>query len=1078
MIKNLLNDERYYFEAFIKTVQYLETLTTHKNIMKNLETLVKIFYNSDFFAFYECGADGTIIEHRNEFSNTPFSKKGLEKIKETTVQVLESGFFASELINTSDPYAMVFLPISKANQIISVIVIGHTYSERLPKYLLNIYLALGGIIGTTIEKLTMIQELRTQHSKLKENDRFLTNIFSSVKDGICVIDTDHNIIRVNPTMKNWYSYMEPLLEKKCYQVFMNRTEQCKVCRLDELLKTNKPFVKVIPRKGNRGENLGILEIYMFPLHDQETGKSTGAIEYLRDITERRKAEQQLKESEEKVKTLNDIFLEFTDDPHKNIQLLVDAAGKLLMSDCAGYNKIIEVNGKKILKNIAIWQEPPEFEREDNPIGRICTDVINMNKDDILVLKDLDKTEYCKTDSTVLQYNLKQYCGIVVRLNNEPVAAFCVTYKKNRDMSESDKNIIRILSKSASIEEQRFNSYQKIKESEEKFRTLVSNIPGAVYRCAADESWTIEFLSDAIKDISGFPPSDFIQNKVRSYASIIHPDDVEMVEKIVYSATDKGEPYIIEYRIINSNGEVVWVYEKGRGILGEDGEILWLDGAIFDITERKQTEIKLKESEEKYRYLIENSLEGVWVIDSNANAILVNPSMAKMLGYTIEEMIGKSLFFFMDEKEIKNTKRHLERRKNGISEERDSEMIHKNGKKVYLRIRASPIFDIEGNYNGTFAFLSNITQRKLTEQNLKESEAKYRNLFESSPNMIVLLNPNGRIIDANPATFAQYGFERRDFIDKDFRELNTFLPENLPILVKKFKELLTKGVLEPMELPFYTKDGNIIWVNIQGSLVKIGGETYIQTVIQDINEQKEAEEELNNLHNLKSELISRTSHELKTPLTSIKGFTQLLMTLIKDKIDEKNFSYFDYIIRGINRLENLIQSVIRTSQLSTGTIKLNKTYENLSSLINLGVKDLEDFAKLRNHTITIDIHDYLMTKFENEQILHVLNNLISNAIKYTPTNGKIEIKSQIKEKFYIISIKDNGIGFTQDEKNRIFKQFGKIEHYGQGFDVYSEGSGFGLYISKKIIELHDGNIWMESEGRDKGSSFNFSLPIIK
>ena len=183
MKKNLLNDERYYFEAFIKTVQYLETLTTHKNIMKNLETLVKIFYNSDFFAFYECGADGKIIEHRNEFSNNLFSKKVLEKIGEITVQVQESGFFASELVNPPDPYAMVFLPISKANQIISVIVIGHTYSERLPKYLLNIYLALGGIIGTTIEKLTMIQELRKQHSKLKENDRFLTNIFSSVKDG-------------------------------------------------------------------------------------------------------------------------------------------------------------------------------------------------------------------------------------------------------------------------------------------------------------------------------------------------------------------------------------------------------------------------------------------------------------------------------------------------------------------------------------------------------------------------------------------------------------------------------------------------------------------------------------------------------------------------------------------------------------------------------------------------------------------------------------------------------------------------------------------------------------------------------
>ncbi len=202
-----------------------------------------------------------------------------------------------------------------------------------------------------------------------------------------------------------------------------------------------------------------------------------------------------------------------------------------------------------------------------------------------------------------------------------------------------------------------------------------------------------------------------------------------------------------------------------------------------------------------------------------------------------------------------------------------------------------------------------------------------------------------------------------------------------------------------------------------------------------------------------------------------------MPLIKGKIDDKIFSYFDHITRGIKRLENLIQSIIKTSELSTGTIKLNKTYENLASLINLSVKDLEGFAKLRNHTITVDIHDYLMTKFEIEQIHQVLNNLIDNAIKYTPPNGKIEIKSQIKEKSYVISIKDNGIGFIQDEKSRIFKQFGKIEHFGKDLDVYSEGSGLGLYISKKIIELHDGSIWMESEGRNRGSSFYFSLPLI-
>ena len=167
-MKNLLNDEKYYYKAFIKSVQYLATLTTHKGMMLRLEKLIKKIYNSDFFASYECGVDGNIIEHLKNFLNNRFSIEALKKTGGIIGQTMKSGFFASELINTPEPYAMAFLPISRANKTIYVIVIGHQYSERLPKYLLNIYLALAGFIGTTIEKLTMIQELRFQHFKLEE----------------------------------------------------------------------------------------------------------------------------------------------------------------------------------------------------------------------------------------------------------------------------------------------------------------------------------------------------------------------------------------------------------------------------------------------------------------------------------------------------------------------------------------------------------------------------------------------------------------------------------------------------------------------------------------------------------------------------------------------------------------------------------------------------------------------------------------------------------------------------------------------------------------------------------------------
>ena len=124
-----------------------------------------------------------------------------------------------------------------------------------------------------------------------------------------------------------------------------------------------------------------------------------------------------------------------------------------------------------------------------------------------------------------------------------------------------------------------------------------------------------------------------------------------------------------------------------------------------------------------------------------------------------------------------------------------------------------------------------------------------------------------------------------------------------------------------------------------------------------------------------------------------------------------------------------------------------------------------------------IHEYLTSNFDKERIYEVISNLLLNAIKYTPPGGNITIRTEIKKKFYVISVEDNGIGITEEEKDLLFNQFGKIERYGKGWDIDIEGSGLGLYISKEIVKLHGGEIWVKSEGRNKGSKFFFSLPII-
>ena len=218
--------------------------------------------------------------------------------------------------------------------------------------------------------------------------------------------------------------------------------------------------------------------------------------------------------------------------------------------------------------------------------------------------------------------------------------------------------------------------------------------------------------------------------------------------------------------------------------------------------------------------------------------------------------------------------------------------------------------------------------------------------------------------------------------------------------------------------------------------------------------------------------------MKTPLVSIKGFTDLLLNVHKEKLDDYVLSTVHEIRLGCERLENLIQDILTTSQLELGSIQLKKTEGDLSFLVKLSIRESQGLIKLRNHTIDLKIHDKLITSFEQEQIHQVISNLINNAIKYTPPDGNIEIKSEIINKSIKISIKDNGIGITREEKENLFTQFGKIERYGQGLDIISDGSGLGLYISKKIVELHEGKIWVNSEGRNKGCTFYFTLPLIK
>ncbi len=536
----------------------------------------------------------------------------------------------------------------------------------------------------------------------------------------------------------------------------------------------------------------------------------------------------------------------------------------------------------------------------------------------------------------------------------------------------------------------------------------------------------------------------------------------------------------EYKVKAKNGNFIDIETYGIP-LRKNNKIFAILGFGRNITDRKKAEQKLKESAELFRALYKEGpiaaytwkkVNGdfIFIDFNNAADKITDGNVVKMLGHKASEMYENRLDIIDDLNRCFSGKTPITR-----------EMKYKfefNNEEKYLLVNYGYV-----NPDLVIVQTEDITEKRLAEEKLKESEKKYRFFYENTPSSIVVINSKGKIIECNPTTELMFGYTKEELIGKKFHKISVIHPDFLPSIMEDFQRFIKGEVVHRIDLQMYKKDQSLIWVNLQASLIRIENEYYVQALFTDITKRKQAEflinEEivkLKELDKIRKNLISRVAHELKTPLATVCGGAELFSDLYKPNLEDDQLELINLIEKGGTRLKYLVDNLIDISRIEYDKFELNKEKTDISELIRESTNEMLRFAKERKISLILDLNDTMYLNIDRIRIEQVLMNLLSNAIKNTPPGGEILVKLKRRENWIEICVSDTGVGLTTDEMNVLFTRFGKIERYGNGLEYINiQGSGLGLFISKEIIDLHKGSIRAESEGRGKGSTFIVKLP---
>jgi PAS domain S-box-containing protein len=633
---------------------------------------------------------------------------------------------------------------------------------------------------------------------------------------------------------------------------------------------------------------------------------------------------------------------------------------------------------------------------------------------------------------------------------------------------------------AAARRERERTAEALKQSEERFRLLADEVVEGI---VLSEDGTIFDANESFTRMYGYELEEVVGMKA---VELVPPGMREMVSRRILS--ERAEPY--ESRGLRKDGTVFPIEVRPRRIPYGGREVRVT--SVLDLTERKRSDEALRASEAEYRAIFELAGVGKTQADPETGRLVrVNPKFCEITGYSAEELLGMT---FLQLTHPDDREGDLDRFGRMVRGEGDYSVekryVRKDGSVAWVSVNATVVRDEDGRPLRTAATIQDITERKRAEEDLRrlretertrneealrEAQERFRSAFDNAPIGVAVVGLDGRFLQVNRSLCEILGYSEEHLLSTTFQEITH--PDDVEASLEHVNRVMSDEVDRySLEKRYLGAEGSPVWVSLSVSLVRDaeGNPLYFVDQIQDITERKLAERELarraEELAHANAELEQfsySVSHDLRAPLRSIDGFSQILLEDYADSLDEEGRAYLARVRAASQHMGHLMDDLLDLSRVSRRPLRSGLV--DLSALARDIVEELQRSQPDRN--VRFRVADGLRANGDARLLAVALENLLGNAWKFTSRKegARIEFGVVGEGTRPVYFVRDDGAGFDQAYADKLFGAFQRLHR-----DEEFEGTGIGLATVQRVIGRHGGRLWAEGEV-DKGATFYFTLP---